>query len=68
MVVQFDSKYATMTDDVEQEEDEKDFNWWTKYFGYKYQKVAKYLKFVSKYKLIVKHIMNRNFVIFKFEY
>lgn len=34
----FEKKYDTTTDE-NLEEDEKEFNWWTKYYGFKYQKV-----------------------------
>jgi hypothetical protein len=34
----FEKKYNTLPDD-NFEEDENDFNWWTKYYGFKYQKV-----------------------------
>lgn len=36
----FGNKYIPLIDD-ELEEDEKEFNWWTKYYGFKYQKVVK---------------------------
>lgn len=34
------NKYIPLIDD-ELEEDEKEFNWWTKYYEFKYQKVVK---------------------------
>lgn len=34
----FEKKYNILTDE-NFEEDEKDFNWWIKYYGFKYQKV-----------------------------
>lgn len=38
----FGKKYNTLTYD-EFEEDENEFNWWTKYYGFKFQKVSKQL-------------------------
>lgn len=33
----FEARYSLIDDVLE--EDENEFNWWTKYYGYKYQKV-----------------------------
>lgn len=38
LIGHFEKKYDTITDE-NFEEDEKEFSWWTKYYGFKYQKV-----------------------------
>jgi len=48
-------KYTSI--DVEFDDDEKEFNWWTKYYGYKYQEVVKCL-YLSKYELYNTYILH----------
>lgn len=37
----FENNYNPLIDE-KLVEDEKEFNWWTKYYGFKYQKVVKH--------------------------
>lgn len=35
----FETKYTLIDDDIDEVENENEFNWWTKYYGFTYQKV-----------------------------
>lgn len=57
MINTFISTNYTMIND-EHEEDENEFNWWTKYYGFKHQKVVEFNKC-----MIYVQYYNRNYVI-----
>lgn len=49
LIGNFGTKYTSIDDKFD--DDEKEFNWWTKYYGFKYQEVVKYKSLKVGYKL-----------------